>query len=793
MNRVHWSNVHDVYFSGRQETRGSNAQHETPLSKDSIVRELSVESVAVIVFYSLKNINGKVTFYFLQYSDKKAPGDIKCIGGKLLPCELPLRAARRYLYQQSANAIEIDEKTLNDHAVFRDHNKCRYYILHATFDESTKGPVERSNDSFKFRPKQEFEVYAKRHFSFAEDDYVMATQMSRCVIKSKPDCDSGSRFILTRPYPKSTYPQLSAAQEYFVCSCWKKKDKTILITKFSVQIMAENVKNFKGPAWLMSHEIKFYCDMIQEMSDVNKANVQLPTIWITDPATYDNITPNRMDAGGTLSKDRDGRWRTAAHNADLLIFPINLNGDHWICGCIDFREASSPKIFLYDSLYGLAKMPSVTEPMKLKFATYAKLVRRKLAHNVQCTVVDCPKQKNFYDCGVFTMQCILHLALGRNPQGDFAYAQEDIPILRRRMAYEILTNTLLPVPDAVEKEKDGAIKDFFIIDFDTIVALTKGEKLLSKMEKGGEYTLRKAFLTWAKETKNKFRFAIYTTASQDNISEILSNISSAQADAVKDALFMVPIIYGDASLKKYGKLLALYYFALFCKGVKTIGEITVFSKHKEICNLWLDLGGKVIEQNTTAFSREGKLNGISQVGFRDHELWAKISSEDKAWIKSIDQIDYLQKDDSGCVQKALNDEIGLDATLQYRAIQTMTEQGISVDLKETTFADFLVLMAKNKSNPVFSTTQLYTESLKILYDYALNNIEGYANVDAEMLKSFSETRKKKNLKKLLLNTQLKNQLLKSGESQLKVRRIHLILKYCFLLQSFMMTTLLESF
>jgi sentrin-specific protease 1 len=56
-----------------------------------------------------------------------------------------------------------------------------------------------------------------------------------------------------------------------------------------------------------------------------------------------------------------------------------------------------------------------------------------------CKFQDIPQQHNGYDCGVFA--CMFAEAASRRSK--FLFTQEDMPSLRRRMVYEILTKKLL--------------------------------------------------------------------------------------------------------------------------------------------------------------------------------------------------------------------------------------------------------------------------------------------------------------------------------------------------------------
>lgn len=49
-----------------------------------------------------------------------------------------------------------------------------------------------------------------------------------------------------------------------------------------------------------------------------------------------------------------------------------------------------------------------------------------------------PQQKNGFDCGVFACTGINFLS----KEGDLKFSQNDMPIIRRKMAYEIITSHL---------------------------------------------------------------------------------------------------------------------------------------------------------------------------------------------------------------------------------------------------------------------------------------------------------------------------------------------------------------
>lgn len=118
-----------------------------------------------------------------------------------------------------------------------------------------------------------------------------------------------------------------------------------------------------------------------------------------------------------------------------MFSPIHL-GNHWCLICVNFIEKN---VKYYDSLGG--KNPKC---LNIIFDYLKQEYENKKNEEFNCSgwklmdAEDCPKQQNGYDCGVFT--CINAEYLSRDAKLDFV--QDDMPILRNRICYEILNNRL---------------------------------------------------------------------------------------------------------------------------------------------------------------------------------------------------------------------------------------------------------------------------------------------------------------------------------------------------------------
>lgn len=176
------------------------------------------------------------------------------------------------------------------------------------------------------------------------------------------------------------------------------------------------------------------------------------------------------------------RWtrRTDLFTKDIVLFPINLGNQHWVCGAINLRKH---RFEYYDSLG--QPNEEAFRLMRHYIAEEAKDKKKKEIdlrgwRNVFSD--ESPQQENGFDCGVFAAQTLeqisrrdphtpiplnapviqwkgesldegterLHIngADGGDDEDDddeyeWNFAQENMPYLRRRMAYEIYSRKLL--------------------------------------------------------------------------------------------------------------------------------------------------------------------------------------------------------------------------------------------------------------------------------------------------------------------------------------------------------------
>lgn len=118
-----------------------------------------------------------------------------------------------------------------------------------------------------------------------------------------------------------------------------------------------------------------------------------------------------------------------------MLCPIHL-GNHWCLICVNFIDKT---IKYYDSLGG-----NNPKCLNIIFDYLKEEHKNKKNKEFECSgwklmdADDCPQQENCYDCGVFT--CVNAEYLARDAKLDFT--QNDMPMFRQKISYEILKNCL---------------------------------------------------------------------------------------------------------------------------------------------------------------------------------------------------------------------------------------------------------------------------------------------------------------------------------------------------------------
>ncbi len=105
-----------------------------------------------------------------------------------------------------------------------------------------------------------------------------------------------------------------------------------------------------------------------------------------------------------------------------VIVPINIDNIHWIMVDVNLLKK---KIFFYDS-YKYSSLKNFVFKNLIKiFSEYINLKEYEFDKWVYINC-DCPKQNNYYDCGVFMCMFIDYISKDRK----FDFTQDDIEFFR---------------------------------------------------------------------------------------------------------------------------------------------------------------------------------------------------------------------------------------------------------------------------------------------------------------------------------------------------------------------------
>ncbi|KAJ9101474.1 hypothetical protein QFC19_005125 [Naganishia cerealis] len=192
-----------------------------------------------------------------------------------------------------------------------------------------------------------------------------------------------------------------------------------------------------GPKnWLNDEVINFYGAMLMDRAKKEgKRKVHF----------FNSFFFSKMAKDG-YEKSRIGRWtkKIDIFAKDIIIFPINQNNVHWVCGAINIKDK---RFEFYDSMS--------TVPNTKAFAVMREYLQKEhmdkkkkpidLSEWEDYSDPRGPQQLNAHDCGVFTCQTLEHRARGVGDKGDdmnesaaWEFEQKHMDEIRKLMQWELI-------------------------------------------------------------------------------------------------------------------------------------------------------------------------------------------------------------------------------------------------------------------------------------------------------------------------------------------------------------------
>ncbi|ODV95592.1 hypothetical protein PACTADRAFT_22728, partial [Pachysolen tannophilus NRRL Y-2460] len=207
---------------------------------------------------------------------------------------------------------------------------------------------------------------------------------------------------------------------------------------FGVSIRVRDLKTLENGRWLNDNIIDCYLSLISERS---KNNLKLPKVFSFTTHFYTTLSEKGYQSVARWAK----RKKVEVTKLDYIFVPINTMNSHWSLAVINNKEK---KFQYYNSL---SYFGSEDDSLKIleKLSSYMSNEHKRLNNGYSDVdyakdytfypLIKCPQQQNGSDCGVFTCTFVEYLSrdMGLN------FSQSDMPNLRRRMCYEILSEALI--------------------------------------------------------------------------------------------------------------------------------------------------------------------------------------------------------------------------------------------------------------------------------------------------------------------------------------------------------------
>lgn len=236
---------------------------------------------------------------------------------------------------------------------------------------------------------------------------------------------------------KSALPVLTESQNAEVMlRLADAKEETVLVNSYRLAVTRRELITLTGTNWLNDMVINFYLQMLAHRS---RQAVVAALMGALRVATMNSFFYPKLTSGPGYAGVR--RWTRSINlfEYDLILVPIHDRTIHWCLVAIDLRKKT---LSYYDSMGGvndrcldaLLNYLNAESQDKLQKPLEAMSTWRKI--NMGTSV---PQQSNGSDCGVFL--CTYAEFLSRD--AEFTFSQEDMPNIRKRMMYEILTRQLL--------------------------------------------------------------------------------------------------------------------------------------------------------------------------------------------------------------------------------------------------------------------------------------------------------------------------------------------------------------
>lgn len=216
---------------------------------------------------------------------------------------------------------------------------------------------------------------------------------------------------------------LSPQQTQLVERYWSSRQtNNAIVSAYSIDITVRDLNTLSDGRWLNDNVIDFYLSMVSE---------RFPCVYCWTTHFFTTLKSKGYQGVARWSRRR----KVNVTEKSLVVVPINVMSTHWAMAVIDNVAAT---ISYYDSLASRGNLNAVQLLQKYMMQESERLQVKPIEYTLKPNM-ETPQQLNGFDCGVFSCTVAKFIS-SKKP---LLFGQNDMPAIRRRMAYEIIQKTLL--------------------------------------------------------------------------------------------------------------------------------------------------------------------------------------------------------------------------------------------------------------------------------------------------------------------------------------------------------------
>jgi len=382
-----------------------NAIDQTLAQREKVRKALSDNDIEGLLDAYVPKPNSETT-------DEKDSGDCPVKTSNVLEEELKKQAVYRSNFLEDLkDKYTKREETVNDkiQTLIRQKEECHEE------NEKRSADYHKQMLSIAALARQKYQEQVASNLQKEEEEYEKIHPM-----EEEPEEEEDEEVVL---------PEITEEMDQIIRKALSLPGRE-LINAYSIPITSKDVVTFTGLRWLNDEVINFYMQMIVARSNKEEKDPKWNKVYAMTTFFY----PKLRDQGYNAVKRWTRKVDIFAH--DMILVPVHL-GNHWCLATIDFKKKG---IFYYDSM-GSPNNECIRTLLDYIIAEHQD--KKKEALDVSDyrgeNVAGIPQQDNMSDCGMFTCKNAEYLS--RN--ATTLPVQEDMPYFRRRIIYEVVTNTLL--------------------------------------------------------------------------------------------------------------------------------------------------------------------------------------------------------------------------------------------------------------------------------------------------------------------------------------------------------------